>query len=304
MRWRLLSLLLLLSGCVWAQSGNNPFDLQPRGGAADTTTQAADTAPAAAEGPRNPFDLAPTSAADMGGEPDLVPSLAEEVVEELPPRTGPFRTGSLLALTAGLLLLTVTTLLFFRSLYGKAYRAIFNDNLLSQLYREREGGAFGRFLLGYALFFVSAGFFSYLVGVEWDLFPPERMPTRVGLISLGVFTLFLGKHALLALLGYIFPFQAETKRYSFTIMVFSIVLGIVLAPACFLISYAPAEWGRPLIYALLAVLIAAYLLRSLRGLFIANRFVFSHQFHFLLYICAVEIIPVLVLYKVLVDQLG
>ncbi|MCB0639495.1 MAG: DUF4271 domain-containing protein, partial [Lewinella sp.] len=115
--------------------------------------------------------------------------------------------------------------------------------------------------------------------------------------------LFTGKHLLLAILGAIFPFRAEVKRYSFTIMVFSYLLGVVLAPACFLISYAPDNWARPLIYVVLGLIVIVYFLRSARGLFIANRFVFSHQFHFLLYICAVEIVPALTLYKVLSEGL-
>ena len=46
-----------------------------------------------------------------------------------------------------------------------------------------------------------------------------------------------------------------------------------------------------------------YIFRSLRGLFVAGRFLAFHKFHFLLYICTVEIAPVLILIKLIFKQL-
>jgi hypothetical protein len=293
-RGSLLLIMLLLVGPAWPQEGRNPFDLVPPEQQPPPVTDEAATA-----APVNPFDLQ-TGASESPAAPATPP---EATPVPVPAGEAEIPAGGLLALTLALLVLTVVALLFFRSLYLKSYRAVLNDNMLSQLYREREAGAFGRFLVGYGLFFFAGGFFIYLAGVEWGYFSPDRILQQVGLYSLGLLLLFLGKHLLLALLGWIFPFRSEVKRYSFTIMVFSYVLGVILSPACFLISYAPENWARPLIYLVLGLLVLVYVLRSLRGLFIANRYVFNHQFHFLLYICAVEIVPALTLYKVLTEGL-
>jgi len=41
----------------------------------------------------------------------------------------------------------------------------------------------------------------------------------------------------------------------------------------------------------------------LRGLLLANKFVLFHKFHFLLYICIVEIAPVVLVLKLIFSQL-
>jgi hypothetical protein len=120
-------------------------------------------------------------------------------------------------------------------------------------------------------------------------------------ITAGITALMIIKHLLLAIIGYVFPVEKETSRYSFTIMVFAIVLGLFLTIGTVILAYAPAEYHRLIIYICLGTLLAVYLLRSFRGLFIANRFIFNYQFHFLSYICAVEIGPALCLFKYLTD---
>jgi hypothetical protein len=47
----------------------------------------------------------------------------------------------------------------------------------------------------------------------------------------------------------------------------------------------------------LILIILFYISRQLRGLFIAMPYIFSYKFHFLLYLCTIEIAPLAVLYK-------
>ncbi|MCB0638421.1 MAG: hypothetical protein KDC54_17445, partial [Lewinella sp.] len=180
-RWCFLGLLLMLVQPLWPQAGQNPFDLEPRG---EVPVVEEEIPPADSTAPANPFDL-------QGGEAvaaPVVPPVATPPADTPPTDAMPegVPQGGLLALTLILLVLTVVSLLFFRSLYVKAYRAVINDNMLSQLYREREAGAFGRFLIGYGLFFFAGGFFVFLVGKEWGYFSTDRMLRQVGLYSLGL----------------------------------------------------------------------------------------------------------------------
>lgn len=273
-------------------SNSNPFELNPRLGE-EAIVSPSNTATNAG----NPFELATREQISAPVQPQATPvvnrptDIAVEVETE--------QSGWLLFGLAGLLGIGAVLLIFFRSLFLKAYRALFNDNLLSQLYREREGATFGQFVLSYLFFFVSAGTFLYLTGNELGWFAgisDQTLPWYcIGAIS-GVFLL---KHLVLSFIGYVFPIAKEVKRYSFTIMVFSIVLGLMLAMASILLAYAPDGAKLPLLYGTAGLTIVAYALRSLRGFFIANRFLGSYLFHFLLYLCAVEIVPVLWLYKYL-----
>jgi hypothetical protein len=280
-------------------SGENPFDLQRAGRsiapANDTTLQ--DTSGG------NPFDLVvPTTPDDAKSSEIVIAKNREEAQGTLAESQGDTNTdGNLLLITSLLLSAATLSLIFFRGMYLKAYRALFNDNLLSQLYREREAGALGIFLITYSVFFLAAGFFTVLALRHWGYLGKEGLWPQFLYITMAITALMTIKHLLLAIIGYVFPVEKETSRYSFTIMVFAIVLGLFLTIGTVVLAYAPTEYHRWIIYICLGTLLTVYLLRSFRGLFIANRFIFNYQFHFLSYICAVEIGPALCLFKYLTD---
>lgn len=324
MRFGWLVVLFLLA-CVWgtAQNSSNPFELVPRLAPEAQVTEAPETTEEAS--PSNPFDIAPrittpttpeatppsanqnpfdivsqeesSVEAPVQEEEDAVDDVALE--ELVPDAVAP--SGVRLAIALLILVFAAACLLFFRGLYGKCYRALFNDNLLSQLYREREAGALGSFLIMYLVFFLGGGFFVALAGQYFNYFPKESLWQSTWYGVLGLLALLIFKHITLAILGYVFPLGKETSRYSFTIMVFSIIGGLILSLGALLLAYAPEGAEQILIWGSLGLIVLLYLLRSLRGFFIANRFIFNNQFHFLSYICAVEIGPALCFFKLLTD---
>ncbi|MEL7161735.1 MAG: DUF4271 domain-containing protein, partial [Bacteroidota bacterium] len=87
------------------------------------------------------------------------------------------------------------------------------------------------------------------------------------------------------------------------LMVFSILAGIFLIPINLAVSYAPGEWGATFLYGAIFVLVAVYGLHLLRGSFIAGRYLTGRPVHFLLYICAIEIAPLLLIYRYLSDSM-
>ncbi|MEL6143633.1 MAG: DUF4271 domain-containing protein, partial [Bacteroidota bacterium] len=190
--------------------------------------------------------------------------------------------------------------IFFRPFLTRCYRAIFNDGLLSQLFRQRENGQDFVFYLCYSLFFLAGGFFIYLVGQAFESFPSDLPWQYWTSLSLLLFVLIMGKHLLLSILSWLFPIDAELRKYNFAIMVFGIVIGMLLVPVNLLISYAPSGSTKTVVIMSILVLVGLYTLRSFRGLLIANRFIGTQPLHFLLYICAVEMAPVLILYRYLV----
>ncbi len=97
----------------------------------------------------------------------------------------------------------------------------------------------------------------------------------------------------------LFTLERDVSRYVFLILVFGVVLGIFLAPINIVLAYGPTEMQKGLISVAGVLIVLIYAFRALRGILIGNKFFVSHKFHFLLYICAVEILPLLLFYKVL-----
>jgi len=293
----LVFVFLIVAGFAGGQTSDNPFDLEFR-----LSAPAAGTVVVSDGVNGNPFDL--TAPTQPGRK---ITSKAAPGKKISKPRREPnpahYRGFLLGAMLASLLLLTFFVT-FFRNLYGRSYQAMLNDNLLNQAYRDRQSGAGQAFMILYSLFFINAGLFLFLLLRHKKVF----LPGETHLVNLlyciaAVAAVFLLKHLLLRIIGAIFPIHKEISAYSFTIMIFGIMISLFLGPANFLIAYAPDEATEWLINGTLVILGLFYLLRSLRGAFIANNYLVYYKFHFLLYLCTVEIAPALALVKIISNHL-
>jgi len=174
---------------------------------------------------------------------------------------------------------------------------------MTQLYTRRSGGQVGALWLCYCFFFLAGGLYVYLFAVRHDLslgLGPFFSWLTYALLIAGIVGL---KLTVLLVFGRLFPVRKEVSRYAFVLMVFSILAGIFLMPIDLAISYAPVAWRDTFLYGALFLLAAIYGLHLLRGFFIAGRYIASRPAHILLYICAIEIAPLLLIYRYLSDTL-
>ncbi|MEL6924738.1 MAG: DUF4271 domain-containing protein, partial [Bacteroidota bacterium] len=112
------------------------------------------------------------------------------------------------------------------------------------------------------------------------------------------------KHLILRLVAAVFPVQKEVLLYNFTIIIFNIVLGIMLMPFNLFIALATSPVAKILIYIVLGLVGLAYLYRSLRGIFIASKYLTFNKFHFFIYFCTVEIAPLAIDVKLVLNQIS
>ncbi|MEM9928649.1 MAG: DUF4271 domain-containing protein [Bacteroidota bacterium] len=297
---RNLLITILLLSCWTVVNGqaaaSNPFEIKDRRPASEAA--AATPAATAPRGTGNPFDIRTTPVPPVEEEASIFQSDQRPLLvrRDNEPEVLDAR-GRTLGIHALLLFLTALLWIFFRPVLVKCYAALFNEGLLSQLYRQRENGQLGIFLICYLLFFLSGSFFGYLLGQAFDLLPSDQPWQYWSYYLLLLALLMLGKHTLLALIAWIFPVKAALGKYNFAIMVFGIIIGMVLIPLNLLISYAPVDITTTVAWLSVGVVAAFYTLRFFRGLLIGNKYLSGELLHFLLYICAVEIAPVLVLYQ-------
>jgi hypothetical protein len=98
-------------------------------------------------------------------------------------------------------------------------------------------------------------------------------------------------------LGSTFEIAEKTAHYNFTILLFNILAGIALIPINLLLAFGSASLATPVIIIGLIILGLLYLLRQFRGLMIVSDSLGGNGFQFFMYLCAIEILPVLVLFK-------
>lgn len=272
----------------------NPFDLVPRLDQADTALQRG-----VAES-SNPFDIV---LPPPGLNP--TPQLSAPIVAPQVPAVKPSFTPDdnyrrfLFGLVIGLLVLLTVLVTLFRGVLQKVYRAFLNQNMLGQLQREQGRGLSWPLLIFYLFFFVNAGVFIFLGSEHQGMGIAPNHWASLGLATLGVGVLFAGKHLLLWFIQAVFPVRKEILTYSFTMVIFGIVLGFILLPFNIFLVYGPESWVSGILWMGLISVALVYAFRTLRGMLIAARFIAFQKFHFLLYICTVEIAPVAIIAKLL-----
>jgi uncharacterized protein DUF4271 len=290
--------LLTLSAMLQAgaQPPANPFDLLPR------VVQTGSQDSSALTG--NPFDilserhvaLRATQSPGFTVEKKREPLTAKQKEEN-------YNQFVLFSILAMFIFLTLVYTVF-RILIEKIWKAFLNDNLLNQLLRERAAGVTVAYLLLYLMFCFNGGLFLFLLCRYFGIEISSSNGWALTLCVAGLAGFFVLKHLLLQIVGGIFPVKKEIVSYNFTIVIFNLVAGFFLVPVILFVAYVPAAMTHYALYAGLGLLLLTYLFRNLRGLFIANRFLARHKFHFFLYLCAVEIAPFLLVVKLLLQQQG
>lgn len=190
----------------------------------------------------------------------------------------------------------------FKSLMNDVYRAFTNDNVLKLLHREQREIIAFPFLLMYVFFFFNFGIFVFLAFRYFSLAPNSFEMLSYCILGVGV--LFLLKHILLKIVEIVFPVQKEIKLYSFSLVIFSSILGFSLVPFNVVAAFAAENLAEIALYGGFATVFAISVFCILRGLFLASKYLSFHKFHFFMYLCTVEIAPVLVVIKLLLITAG
>jgi hypothetical protein len=186
-----------------------------------------------------------------------------------------------------------------RSAVQNAYQALLSDNALRQIHREQVGwGNFGQLAL-YGLFWLNMGIFVFLMYYRYGGQTPYGQFATFMLCFGGVSLVFLIKHAILFVIANVFPIAKEINLYNYIIITGGIFLSLVLLPLNIFIAYSPDSLKELFTYGALGMIGLVYLVRTLRSLSVASPYMMTDQFHFLLYLCAVEIAPVMILVKLI-----
>lgn len=206
-------------------------------------------------------------------------------------------------LLMGVLLL----LAFIRSVFPRYFKNLFvlffqtslrQKQTRDQLLQDNLGSVFVNLL-----FIVSTSIYGALINRhrEWLDYPFWHVIFfGAGLLSI----VYFGKFLFLQFAGWVFNSREAAMNYTFTVFLVNKVLGISLVPFLFLMAFSASSLRE----------VAFTVSIGLTGLLLLYRYVVSftnirntlkvNALHFFLYLCAVEILPLLVLYKLMADYIG
>lgn len=187
--------------------------------------------------------------------------------------------------------------------YAKEFDELFsvfrNWGPSQQMYRELGTGvSFGTVLLNFFSVLVISLFIYLLLNWYGNLYvDPAWLLMIVAGAAVGLF--MLARYALLKAASLLLPFRKEITLYNFYEIQINRILGVALFPLVLLITFSKQPVNEYALYAALIMVFAFILIRYMKGFNIGVNYFGRHVFHFLLYICALEIAPLLIIIRLL-----
>jgi hypothetical protein len=123
-------------------------------------------------------------------------------------------------------------------------------------------------------------------------------------ICLFFLVLYLCKYLCLQIVGFIFNTNELINTYVFVVFMINKVLGILLLPFILLLAFSKPTFNSFSIIGAAILTLLLFLYRYLFSLTSVRNKLHISSFHFFLYLCAFEILPLLILYKFIVQFFG
>lgn len=219
------------------------------------------------------------------------------------------RTAASRVNALGILFSTISLILFAiglllnRARFYSMFRSVINSNYLKTLMRTTNVSSDLQLFVLYTMALINLALFVYL-SIGTGRFELE---TSIGLgffTILGIFfSAYLLRHFVLWFLDTIFPVGGSAVSYGYSVAFHNIAAGTVLLPFVLGLQFGPSEGFRWLVFGGLFCFGLIYLLRQFKGGLLALGIKGFNPMYFFLYLCAIEIAPILVGLKVLFNSL-
>jgi hypothetical protein len=149
----------------------------------------------------------------------------------------------------------------------------------------------------YLYYFLSLTFMLYFMELRTGVIPLKLQGALLFLFNFGLLAvLFFGRLMLHNIAGFLFNRTKIIREYLYNMFVFNKLSGLVILPLMFLVVYTRGSLQDIVFWTIIFALSGILVMRLIRGV------VFSYKkdvlnFYMFLYLCALEIIPLVLLYR-------
>lgn len=191
---------------------------------------------------------------------------------------------------------------FYRKIFQQIVEAFFNNRITNQIVRDENILVQRASVLLTIIFNLVSALLLYYISIRYDWNPDYVGAgfSRFLIFCLAISFIYSIKFLLLKVTGYIFMIDHAVAVYIFNIFLINNLLGIVLLPAMSLVAFAPPAYQQYALYASFIFLGSAFLYRIMRGILLGLSESKLSIFYLFLYLCTLEIAPVLIIVKIFV----
>lgn len=188
---------------------------------------------------------------------------------------------------------------FYAGYFNNIFRVFFNTSLRQNQLTDLLLQAKLPSLIFNIFFVISAGLYAWLLLYYYRLLTAANSYRLLALSILFVAVVYCGKYLTLKFMGWITGMSVVTDRYIFVIFLINKITGILLIPFIILLAFAPASWLMTVVIASLCMVSILFLLRYLRTYGLLQNQLHLNAIHFLLYGVGMELLPILIIYKLI-----
>ena len=188
----------------------------------------------------------------------------------------------------------------FPKYFSNVFQLIFQSPIRQKQTREQLQQNNLASLFSNILFILNASIFVSLIAIKngWvDL----TLYSCIAYSVVGFTALYLFKFLFLWLSGWLFSQREAIGNYSFIVFLTNKAMGVFLIPAILLLAFSPPTVQDFAYNSALIIISILFVYRYLISFSIVRASLKVSAFHFFLYLCTCEVLPMLVLYKLMMD---
>lgn|GEM_PF-209172 len=207
-----------------------------------------------------------------------------------------------------LLVAIVLLLAIIKQLFPKYYQNIF-QLMFQASFRQKQTReqmmqqALPALLMNILFILVGGLFISILADINKWLKISFWLLTVYSITLLALVYIF--KYLVIQFMGWVFNAREQASTYGFIVFLVNKVIGLALLPLLLLLAFSNAGSIQQIVLTVAGfVVILLLIFRYIVSLTIIRNTLSIHPLHFFIYLCAVELMPMLILYKVLFSLVG
>lgn len=206
-------------------------------------------------------------------------------------------------LLTGLVLFLAFIRASFPKYFQQLFRMLFQTSFRQKQTREQLAQNMMPSLLMNLLFMLVAGTFIAVVVKQKNL--TDLLFWYVFLYCVaGLIILYSFKFLFLRFTGWVFHVGEASETYIFIVFLVNKLLAVLLLPLLWLIAFSSGDFNVVVLTATLCIAGFLLLYRYFIALASVRDMLRVSAFHFFIYLCGVEILPIILIYKVLLSKTG
>ncbi|RTL57161.1 MAG: DUF4271 domain-containing protein [Sphingobacteriales bacterium] len=183
--------------------------------------------------------------------------------------------------------------------FNNLFRLFFRTTLRQSQVKEQLVQSQLSNLLFNIFFFIASGVYLFLLVRYYDISITSNKWRELGTCFALITILYTVKFAVLKASGWVFGIKPAIETYTFIVFLVNKVLGVLLIPFIILMAFAANNIAKIALTLSLLMIVSMFIYRFVRSYLPIQNDIKVSRFHFFLYLCAFEITPLLLIYKVL-----